>query len=271
MRRILLTVVTILFAVGCGDRSPAPTVTVFAAASTTDVMREAGARFERSTGTVVTFSFDSSATLAKQIIAGSPADLFLSADERWMDSVAEAKAIRPESREDLLANDLVLVAPAGSSLQVSLAEGSSVEQLGSVRRLAIGEPTSVPAGRYANETLTSLGWREALGPRLLPTKDVRAALQLVERGEAEAGFVYATDARGSAAVVIVATAPETSHRPIRYPLAVTVGASERATAFAAFLRSDEMFEVFRAAGFRVIPSGGMAERGDGGDAGGGAP
>ncbi len=263
MRFLTLLGASLLAIVSCGQQPAPRTLTVFAAASATDALRTAGERFEATTGTPVRFSFDSSATLARQIAAGAPAEVFLSADERWMDSAVEAGAMRPESRQDLLGNELVLVAPTASSLAVTLAKGADAAPLAALGRIAIGDPKSVPAGRYAEQSLEWLGWLPTLHDRLLPAKDVRAALLLVERGEAEAGIVYATDARASKAVRIVATFPEASHQPILYPIALTAHAGPSAAAFVEFLRGDEMARVFGDAGFRVLPSGGVAARPDG--------
>ena len=249
---LLIAPVFALFLASCeGKPAPRP-VTVFAAASTTDVMKDAGQRFEAATGTPVVFSFDSSSTLAKQINAGAPADLFLSADGKWMDAAIAATAVDATSREDLLANDLVLIAPASSSLRATLAKEASVGQFDGVARIAIGEPASVPAGRYAEQSLAWLGWLDGMKGRFLPAKDVRAALRLVEDGEADLGIVYATDAKASTKVVVLGVFPDESHDPIRYPIARTVKAGPQAAAFVDFLRSEEMASRFRSAGFRLL-------------------
>lgn len=251
----------VLVVAGCDPNSAARTsqpattgqLTVFAAASTTDVMREAGRRFDAKTGTRVVFSFDSSSNLARQIKAGAPADVFLSADEAWMDDVASAGAIQAGTRDDLLGNRLVFIAPAGEGFDVTLSkELDPAESLSGLRRIAVGDPSHVPAGRYAREALQSLGWWSVLEPRLLPAQDVRAALRLVELGEADAGIVYATDAAPSDRVVVVAEFPADTHRPIRYPVAVCRDADPVAAEFVEFLRSDEMKRVFERAGFQVL-------------------
>ncbi|MCI0362239.1 MAG: molybdate ABC transporter substrate-binding protein [Phycisphaerales bacterium] len=240
----------------CEPPQPAaPTqVTVFAAASTTDVMREAGRRFETKTGTKVVFSFDSSSNLAKQIKIGSPANVFISADQKWMDDVAAADAIRPETRQDLLANDLVMIAPAGKQFDVQPAKDFDfAARLPQVKRIAVGDPSHVPAGRYAQQALESLGWWKTLQPFLMPAQDVRAALRLVEIGEADAGIVYSTDARQSEKVVVVARFHSELHEPIHYPVALCKD-SPAAAQFVAFLSTAEMTEVFQTAGFRVLQS-----------------
>lgn len=236
-------------------RPPGDQVTVFAAASTADVLREAAARFEQRTGIPVALSSDASSNLARQIEAGAPADVFISADERWMDDVANAGAIRPGTRQDLLGNDLVMIAPAGAPFDVRPEKGFDfAASLPGVRRIAVGDPAHVPAGRYARQALESLGWWDSLQPLLLAAADVRAALRLVEIGEADAGIVYASDARASDKVAVVAVFPAGLHDPVRYPLALCRN-TPAARELAAFLRSPEMIGVFTDAGFRVLNPG----------------
>lgn len=250
--------------VGCEQRpaSTAPEteattparITVFAAASTTDVMREAGRRYEAATGTNVVFSFDSSSNLARQIKAGAPADVFISADERWMDDVVDAGEIREGTRTSLLGNDLVLIAPVGKGFEVSMTkEFDFTAALPEVKRIAVGDPAHVPAGRYARQALEALAWWNALEPLLISAQDVRAALRLVELGETDAGIVYSTDAKQSERVIVIAAFPTETHEPVRYPVALCRDAVAGAEGFIAFLRSAEMIEVFEQAGFRVLP------------------
>ena len=227
-------------------------LTVFAAASATDVMREAGRRFEVSTGAKVVFSFDSSSNLARQIKLGSPADVFISADEQWMDDVAAAGAIIDGSRENLLANELVVIAPVGKEFTLELKKDFDFAgRLPGVQRVAVGDPAHVPAGRYARQALDTLGWWSVIEPRLIPAQDVRAALRLVETREADAGIVYSTDVRHSSKVVVVASFPSHLHKPIRYPIALC-RQSPAGVKFISFLRSAEMTEVFQKAGFTVL-------------------
>ena len=231
-------------------------VIVFAAASSTEVIREAGKRFEAQKGIKVICSFDSSSSLAKQLKAGSPADVFLSADETWMDDVAAAGVIRSETRRDLFGNALVLIAPANKRFDVQLSKDFDfLPRLTDVKRIAIGDPAHVPAGRYAQQALKSLGWWDALEPRMIPTLDVRAALRLVEIGEADAGIVYATDAKQSDIVVVVAEFPAECHAPIRYPIA-QCNDSMPAAKFIQFLQNAEMSGVFEKAGFTILSTSG---------------
>ena len=229
------------------------TLTVFAAASTSEVIAEAARRFEAAKGIKVTTSLGASSTLAQQIKAGAKADLFLSADEKWMDDVAAAMAVKPESRVNLLENDLVLVAPKGHGFEVRMTRDFAfASAFPAPRRLALGDPSHVPAGRYAQQSLTHLGWWDAVKDRLLPAQDVRAALRLVEMGEADAGIVYSTDAKASYKVDVLGTFPHDSHQPIRYPIAACREAGPAAQQFIDFLRSPEMTAAFDLHGFRVV-------------------
>jgi len=240
--------------VACARPKPeTSSITVFAAASTIDVLREAGRRFEKATGIEVVFSFDSSSNLARQIKVGSPADVYISADEKWMDDVAAAGAIRKETRADLFANDLVLIAPATvPKFEVQMTGNFDFNvSLPQIKRIAVGDPEHVPAGRYAKQSLASLGWWDAVKPLLISAQDVRAALRLVEMDEADAGIVYSTDAMASDKVVVIARFPDDSHDPIRYPIAQCSDLAEAAR-FIEFLRSAEMVAVFEQAGFRMV-------------------
>ncbi|MFO0874157.1 MAG: molybdate ABC transporter substrate-binding protein [Phycisphaerales bacterium] len=240
--------------------APSTPVTVFAAASTTDVLTEAAKRFEALHGVKVVLSVDASSNLAKQIKLGSPADVFISADQKWMDDVVAAKAVRADTRQDLLANELVMIAPVGRKFEVEPMKGFDfAARLPQVKRIALGDPSHVPAGRYAQQALTALGWWEALQPRLLPAQDVRAALRLVEIEEADAGIVYATDAKHSEKVVVVAEFPADLHDPIRYPVALCTQ-SASAAQFVEFLRTPDMIDVFTKAGFTVVSAAAPAGR-----------
>lgn len=223
-------------------------IVIFAAASTTDSIQILAKAYEADQHQAVACSFASSSTLAKQIEQGAPADLFISADGKWMDYLAGKQSIVPASRVDLLANELVIIAPVGKPLTVTVEKGFAIGGAFS-GRLAIGDPTSVPAGIYAKEAFTNLGWWEALSTRLAPAADVRAALKLVELGEADAGVVYATDAKASAKVAVAAVIPGRYHAPIRYPIALTATAKPAAAGFLAYLQGSAARAVFAQAGF----------------------
>jgi molybdate transport system substrate-binding protein len=190
-------------------------------------------------------------TLAKQIEQGSPVHLFVSADQRWMDWLAERKLIDLASRTDIAANSLVLIAPTDAQFTVTLDNGSDLAAA-IPGRWATGDPAHVPVGAYARQSLTWLGAWDALRPRLIATADVRAALRTVELGEASAGIVYATDVRGSAKVAVVGTFPAESHTPITYPAAVVGAGNPEARAFLGFLRGPGGQSVLAANGFLPV-------------------
>ena len=228
-------------------------VTVFAAASLTDAMRALGEAWRGRGHAPPRLSFAASSALARQMEQGAPADIFASADEPWMDYVAERNLILPETRTSPLANALVLVAPADQPLApVALARGTDLlPLLGPNGRLATGDPSNVPVGRYAQAALTWMGQWEALSPRLARADNVRSALLLVERGEAPLGIVYATDAAASRGVRVVGTFPADSHPPVTYPfvLARRAAGNAEARAFLAFATGGEAAEIYQRFGF----------------------
>lgn len=233
--------------------APSPPL-VFAAASLTDVLRQIAADYAGGSPGAVRLSFGSSATLARQIEAGAPAELFFSADRDWMQYVVERALVRPDRRVDLLGNSLVLIAPSSSQLRsLSLSRASIGAALGNSGRLALADPASVPAGKYAKAAMTHLGLWDAIASRTVSADHVRTALQFVARGEAALGVVYETDARAEPRVRIVASFPPDSHPPIVYPLALTVRASPAAEAFFRHLLGAAARARFEAAGFRVLP------------------
>ncbi len=228
------------------------TLTVFAAASLTEAMTEAGLTFKQSQGVAVRFSFAASSTLARQIAAGAPAGLIALASEDWADYLATSGAILPETRISAVGNRLVLIAP--SDAEFTLSEPPTAAEitaaLGPAGRLALGDPAHVPAGIYARQALENLGLWPAVAAHLALTDNVRAALTLVARGEAALGVVYATDARLTAQVQVLATLPRTSHAPITYPFAIVRDSdSAEARAFLAFLASTEGLAIFERFGF----------------------
>jgi molybdate transport system substrate-binding protein len=229
-------------------------ITLFAAASTTDAMTEAAEAFTAAGGAPVRLAFASSSTLAKQIENGAPADLFISADLKWMDYLAERGLIAEDSRFNLAGNALVLIVPKGSALEIALAPGADLAAALNGGKLAIGDPEHVPAGRYAKAALEHLGlWQSVEGSTIF-AGDVRAALAFVERAEAAAGIVYATDATISEGVRLAATFPADSHAPIVYPVAIVAGREQgMAQAFLDFVASDAGAEILRKHGF-VVPA-----------------
>jgi molybdate transport system substrate-binding protein len=249
----LLLAICCLQLVSIGDPAAAADregLLVYAAVSTSECLQTLAASYEALSHVHVVCSFASSSTLAKQIEAGAPADLFLSADPEWMDVLVEHHAVKADTRADLLGNDLVFITPAGAARAIRPEKGFAIASA-FAGRLAMGDPSHVPAGIYAKQTLVSLGWWDALAGRLAPAADVRAVLRLVELGEAEVGIVYATDAKASAKVSVAADIPATLHEPIRYPLALTSDARPEAAAFRAFLFSPAAAAVFTTAGFSI--------------------
>jgi molybdate transport system substrate-binding protein len=228
-------------------------LTVFAAASLTDAMKDISAQWTLAGHSPLRMSFASSSTLARQIEEGAPVNVFASADEKWMDYLAQKHLIVPETRTDLLGNDLVLVVPADKPRHVTIdASFNILGLLGPSGRLALGDPAHVPAGIYAAQALKKLGWWDRVESRLARALDVRAALLLVERGEAPAGIVYGTDAAVSKAVMVAGTFPADSHDPVSYPFAVIkAGDTPVARALMAYLSGLQARAIFVKRGFKV--------------------
>ncbi len=227
-----------------GDRP----LTVFAAASTKEALEAAILSFRRATGTDIRLAFAASSALARQIEAGAPADLFVSANPKWVDYLAERDLIVAGTARAIATNELVLVGPAGAD-QIALAAAALNARLGA-GRLAIADPDHVPAGLYGKAALQSLGLWPALAGRLAPAQNVRVALAFVARGEAPLGIVYASDAAAEPAVAVIARFPADSHPPIRYvAAALSNGDRARAQAFLGFLGSDAARAALAGAGF----------------------
>jgi molybdate transport system substrate-binding protein len=222
---------------------------VFAAASTTDALQEVGSAFTKEQGHTVEYAFGASSDLARQAVAGAPADAFLSADTAKMDQVEKAGLVQAGTRVDLLSNRLVVVVPVDSKRHVA-----SAADLAKVKRVALADPGAVPAGLYAKAWLEKAGvWKE-LEPRVVPSLDVRAALAAVEAGRVDAGVVYATDAAMSKRVRVVLTVPEADGPRIVYPVAALSRgkASEAGAAFVQFLRRDIARRIFEKHGFSFV-------------------
>ena len=226
-------------------------VTVFAAASLTEAMRDIGRSWQAAGHAALRASFASSSTLARQIEQGAPANLFASADEQWADYLDKAGLLVPGTRQDVLTNSLVLVMPKQTARPVEIGPGLDLAAvLGPGGRLAVGDPAHVPAGIYARQALTKLGLWAAAEPRLARAEDVRGALLLVERGEAPAGIVYATDVAVTAGLAIAGTFPPGSHDPVTYPFALVKGGdTAEARAFLAYLTGPDAKAIFARRGF----------------------
>jgi molybdate transport system substrate-binding protein len=225
-------------------------ITIYAAASMTDAL-EAIAVPLRAKGVASKFSFGSSSTLARQIENGAPADVFVSADEEWMNYLAMRNLIVADSRKNFAGNDLVLIAPADRPARIEISRATDFPALlGPQGRIATGDPAHVPAGRYAKAALENLGLWNAVGTRIAGAENVRVALTLVERGEAPLGIVYGTDAKSSPRVAVVGVFPAGSYPPVTYPAAIIAKRdTKQAQDFVAFLASAEGKAILRRFGF----------------------
>lgn len=227
-------------------------VLVFAAASLANVLGDLDKAFTARTGIQVTSSLAASSILAKQIEAGAPADVYFSADLQWMAYLEQRGLLRPGSRHDVVGNSLVLIAPAGSSLKVSIAPGFELARLLGEGHLAVADPDSVPAGIYAREALQKLGVWDSVAARLVRAENVRAALAYVARGDAPLGIVYRTDALVEKGVRVAGVFPADSHSPIVYPVALTRHSNDAAARYLTFIASPDARPVFRKWGFEPI-------------------
>jgi molybdate transport system substrate-binding protein len=222
-------------------------LTVFAAASMNNVMRRLAAEFEAGGGEKIRFNFAGSGALARQVDAGAPADIFVSANANWMDFLEEKELIISGTRRNIAGNSLTLVVPLASVISF---EGfpSNLKD-----KLAVGDFQSVPAGIYALSALKSLGWLDEVQDQLVKGANVRMVLMYVERGEVDAGIVYLTDAKQSDKVRILGTLPSDSHPPITYP-AAACSANKSATQFLSFMDSPEATRIFKSYGFSEPPN-----------------
>ena len=228
-------------------------LTVFAAASLTDVMKDIDALWQKQGNPPLRLSFAASSTLARQIEAGAPANLFASADEQWADWLQQRNLIVPETRRDLLSNSLVMVVPHDQAKTIDIGPKLDLAALlGANGKIATGDPAHVPVGIYAEQALKKLGLWQVAEPRLARADSVRSALLLVERGEAPLGIVYATDAAVSETVVIAGTFPPDSHDPVTYPFAlVRSGDTPEARLLLQFLAGAQARQAFVRRGFGV--------------------
>jgi molybdate transport system substrate-binding protein len=227
-------------------------VTVFAAASLTDALDKIGQSYEAAGHGHVVFNFAASSVLARQIEASAGADIFVSADTDWMDYLDSRGLIAHATRVNLLGNHLVLVAPADSTVFLAIAPHFDLAGALGGGRLALADPDSVPAGKYARASLMALGvWNDVSG-HLAPAENVRAALAYVARGEAPLGIVYTTDALAEPQVRIVGTFPDNTHPPIVYPAALIKDAKPAAAKFLGYLQAPEARAIFQTAGFAVL-------------------
>ncbi len=242
--------ILLLALIMCSMGAQAGEATVYAAASLTNALKDLVTAWQAAhKDDTLKTSFAASSTLARQIEAGAPAEIFASADVKWMDYLAERNLIDKASRRQLLGNALVLIAPAAEPATVAMEKGRVPDFKG---RLCMGEPASVPAGIYGKQALTNLGWWTALSTRVVGTEDVRSALAFVERGECPLGIVYETDAKVSDKVMIAGRFSAGSHDPVVYPFALLPGAGETAKRFFAWLQTADAEAVFVRYGFTVL-------------------
>jgi len=240
----LLCVAVVFLAAG----AHAANITVFAAASLTDSLKEIARDYEAASHDHIDFNFAGSSTLARQIEAGAPADIFLSADEKWMDYVDKKGLIDEKTRKDRLSNSLVIIVGVGSSLSIA-----SPRDLAGVERISLADPKAIPAGIYAREYLQKLNLWTAVEPKVIPGVDVRAALAAVASGNADAGVVYKTDAAISKQVKVAYEVPAADGPAITYPMAVVKSSqnAEVAGKFLGYLESPAAGQVFARFGFIV--------------------
>jgi len=250
MRRLAILLVAVLaFA---APTFAADRLVIFAAASLKTALDAAATAYRAGGGGEAAISYGGSLALARQIVAGAPADIFASADEESMDEAVKGGVIRAGTRFDLLSNRLVVVAPKSAAIEALALDRYALAKALGDGRLATGEVETVPVGKYAKASLTKLGLWEVVEPHLAMTDNVRAALAFVARGEAKLGIVYATDAAAEPGVKIVAAIPDDTHPPIRYPFAITAASRDEAAAqFLGFLKSPAAREIFKAQGFGV--------------------
>jgi molybdate transport system substrate-binding protein len=228
----------------------AANVTVFAAASLKEALDEQAAHFEAVTGNKAVISYAGSNALAKQIEAGAPADIFISADLDWMGYVDQRHLVRAESRFNLLRNVLVLIAPASSNSTLKIAPGFALAAALGTGKLAMANPDSVPAGKYGKSALEKLGVWKAVQGQVARGDNVRAALAFVSRNEAPFGIIYNTDAIADKGVKVVDVFPQDSYPPIIYPAALIAGsASPAAKPFLDYLRTDAAAQTWKKYGF----------------------
>ncbi|PPD14800.1 MAG: molybdate ABC transporter substrate-binding protein, partial [Methylotenera sp.] len=217
--RIFLLIL-LCFAVQLNAAESDKKVVVFAAASLTDAITEIAAIYEKEKNIEIQTSFAASSTLAKQIENGAPADIFISADTKWMQYLKEKNALNDATITNLLGNRLVLIAPKGKGFKINVDKSFNIANAFE-GKLCTGETESVPVGIYAKQALKSLNWWDAIKSRIVGTQDVRAALVTVERGECAAGIVYETDAKVSDKVQSLMVFDKNSHEPILYPFSLT--------------------------------------------------
>lgn len=226
-------------------------IRVFAAASLTDVMNALVKQYGQQAGVEVVPVYGGSGTLAKQLEQGASGDLYISADEKWMQYLQDKQLVQVSTVKPWLGNQLVMINPKSKPITIVAEKAADVDQL-ATNYWCTGDTLSVPVGIYAKQSLTYLGWWSTLKKRLVSTQDVRAALSLVERDECDVGIVYASDAQASHKVNVAGEFPESSHVPIVYPIALLPEANVEAKAFYRYLQSTEAKSLLISYGFKPL-------------------
>lgn len=246
MKKWVWALLAVLMSLGPLSASAQQQVTVFAAASMKDALGRAAAEFEADSGTKVLISFAASSVLARQIEAGAPADAFISADQDWMDWLAERDLVKLDTRRLIAGNALVIAAAEGTE---SVSEPSKLLMDG---RFAMGDPRHVPAGKYAEAALEKLGLWAEVKDNAVFAENVRVALEFASRGEAQAAIVYGSDLKAAKGLVLAYTFPADSHDPVVYPAAVTKDGKAEAAEFLEYLSSEKGQAIFEKFGFSRV-------------------
>ena len=248
----LVTLVTLALTISLSSTHLLATekLRVYAASSMTNAVNLLVEEFEKDHTVDVIPVYASTSSLVRQIERGAPADIFISANEKWMTHLVDRKYVSSDNVTNLCENELVLIAPKDSSVSLDLSQGEQWTKLLTNERLAVGNTMSVPAGIYAKEALETLGVWDDVSSRLAPSNNVRMALALVERSEAKLGIVYKTDALLSKEVNLIKTFPSDSHTPIRYPVA-KMSDKVIAEEFYTFLDTEKAKDILNSFGFEV--------------------
>jgi molybdate transport system substrate-binding protein len=250
----MLAILLLLLTLPARAQTPPP-VMVFAASSLTGALSDIATGFAATGHPPPKLVFGASSDLAREIDAGAPAQVFISADQNWMDFLARQNLIVPASRADIAGNSLVLIGPQGAA-PLTLTDKTQLAARLAGGRLAMADPASVPAGRYGQAALSRLGLWQGVAAQIAPAADVRAALRMVQQQAAELGIVYGSDAKTAAAITVVAAFPEASHAPIRYPAAIIAGTDNQAEAraFLNYLQGPQALGIFLRDGFTAVTS-----------------
>jgi molybdate transport system substrate-binding protein len=243
----------LLLGLAAGQAAAQSDTLVFAAASLKNALDAIDDQYQKDTGKKVVASLAASSTLAKQIESGAPADIFISADLDWMDYLAQRNLIKSDTRKNILGNELVLIAPKDSTVQVAIAPHFDLAKLLAGGKLAMADTSAVPAGKYGKAALERLGVWDAVSGQVAQAENVRAALALVARNEAPLGIVYQTDAAAEPGVKIVGTFPADTHPPIIYPAALVAGSKNPdAPGYLSYMESAKARPLFEKQGFTAL-------------------